>query len=46
MSTRPARRLKASQLVVLLGVGFAVFTAFSGLRPVISAEHDPSHIQR
>src|SRR5437016_14557040 len=39
-------RPKASQVVVALGVGFALFTVASGLRGVIWEEHDESHVQR
>ena len=47
MSTRPPRRLKASQIVVALGLGFAAFTVLSGVLPaLVDLEDHSSTLQR
>ncbi|MDQ1436384.1 MAG: hypothetical protein QOK43_13 [Acidimicrobiaceae bacterium] len=40
------RRLKPSTLSILLGLGVAAFTIFSGVLAAVAPEHDPSPIQR
>ncbi|MBW3668875.1 MAG: respiratory nitrate reductase subunit gamma [Actinobacteria bacterium] len=46
MSTRPSRRLKPSQLALVIGVGFALVVAGSGIVATIAQEHDDSPVQR
>jgi Fe-S oxidoreductase len=40
------RRLKASTVALLIGVGVAAFTVFSGVLAAVAPEHDPSTVQR
>src|SRR5437879_6029698 len=44
MASRP--RLKPSQIVVLLGVGFAIIVAASGIVAALAQQHDESPITR
>src|SRR5438309_12047746 len=44
MASRP--RLKPSQIVVLLGVGFAIIVAASGIIATIAQQHDESPVSR
>ena len=46
MSTRPSRRLKPSQLALLIGLGMALVTAGSGIVAALAQEHDDSPVQR
>jgi Fe-S oxidoreductase/nitrate reductase gamma subunit len=46
MSTRPSRRLKPSQLALVIGVGMALVTAGSGIVAALAQEHDDSPVQR
>jgi Fe-S oxidoreductase/nitrate reductase gamma subunit len=44
MASRP--RLKPSQIVVLLGVGFAIIVAASGIIATVAQQHDESPVSR
>jgi Fe-S oxidoreductase/nitrate reductase gamma subunit len=46
MSTRPSRRLKPSQVALLIGLGMALVTAGSGIVAALAQEHDDAPVQR
>ncbi|MCU0267876.1 MAG: heterodisulfide reductase-related iron-sulfur binding cluster [Acidimicrobiales bacterium] len=45
-SEKPARRVKPHQLVIGLGVGFAIVTLLSGIAATVFQQHDESEITR